>query len=137
MPKTPEMVAYHFHSSGEDTRTQAGDNRHPSHQGFRVSHRLLETVRANGQPLMTKSIFSCDTQTTISLIDEHSPRALMCAPLGLGKDAIDLLYVDVPIDDRMAHGPEEMFAFVQAVVQQASSVTAALASANDGRESAH
>jgi hypothetical protein len=132
MPKIPEVVAYYFGSSGEDTMAQTSDSRRPSHQGFRVSHRLLEAVRTNGRPLMTKSIFSCDTQITISLIDEHSPRALMCAPLGLWEDAIDLLYVDVPIDDRIARSPEEMFAFVQAVAHQTTSIVARLACANGG-----
>jgi hypothetical protein len=47
---------------------------------------------------------------------------------------VDLLYVDVPIDDSMAHGPEEMFAFVQAVAQQATSVAARLAAADHTRE---
>lgn len=126
LPKNPEVVAYHFGSCGDDTKAQSNDQRHPSHQGFRVSHRLLEKVRADGRPLMTKSIFSCDTQVTISLIDEYSPRALMCAPIHFGKDAVELLYADVPIDDRSAHGPEEMFAFVQAVVRRGSSVAAAL-----------
>jgi len=127
MPRIPQVLACHFGSSGEDTRAHAHDNRDPSHQGFRVSRRLLEAVRANTQPLMTKSIFSCDTRITISLIDEHSPRALLCAPIGLRKDAADLLYVDSPIDDRMAHGPEEMFAFIQAVARQATSIVEALA----------
>jgi hypothetical protein len=131
MPKAPEVVAYHFGASGEDTRTHAVDDRHPSHQGFRVSHRLLEMVRANGQALMTKSVFSCDTQITLSLIDEHSPRALMCAPIGIAKDAMDLLYVDVPIDDRLAHGPEEMFAFVQAVAHEVTAITAKPTSVNN------
>jgi hypothetical protein len=136
MPKTPEVLVCHFGSSGEDTLAQIRDHRDPSHQGFRVSHRLLEAVRTRAQPLMTKSIFSCDTRVTISLIDEHSPRALLCAPIGSRKDAADLLYVDVPIDDRMTHGPEEMFAFVQAVARQATTVAAALDHAHDGRESA-
>ncbi len=125
MPDTPEVVAYHFGAGAEDARTQAGGRKLPSHQGFRVSHRLLETVRTNGGPLMTKSIFSCDSQITVSLIDEHSPRALMCTPIGIGKDALDLLYVDIPIDDRLAHGPEEVFAFLQAVVREAAAAMTA------------
>ncbi len=128
MPKTPQVVAYHFGSSGEDTLIQAGTKMDTFYQGFRVSRRLLDAVRTNGRPLMTKSIFSCDTQITISLIDEHSPRALVCAPMGLRKNTMDLLYADVPIDDHMAQGPEEMFAFVQAVAQQVTSVAVRLAS---------
>jgi hypothetical protein len=136
MPKTPEVLACHFGSSGEDTLAHVRDHRDPSHQGFRVSHRLLEAVRAKARPLMTKSIFSCDTRVTISLIDEHSPRALLCAPIGPREEATDLLYVDVPIDDRMTHGPEEMFAFVQAVARQATIVAAALARADSEQQSA-
>jgi len=132
MTKTPEVVAYHFGSSGEDTHAQIGDRMDPFHRGFRVSHRLLEAVRADGKPLMTKSIFSCDTRVTISLIDEHSPRALMCACIGLRQDAADLLYVDVPIEDRIAQSPEEMFAFVQAVAHEAASVAGRLACSTDG-----
>jgi hypothetical protein len=132
LPRIPEVPAYHFGSSGEDTRASVS-HRGPSYQGFRVSHRLLENVRTDDRPLMTKSIFSCDTQVTISLIDEHSPRALICVPIGRGADSIDLLYADVPLDDYLSPGPEEMFAFVQAVARLASSVTAALRSIDNER----
>ena len=71
---------------------------------------------------MTKSIYTCDTQVTVSLIDEQSPRALICAPLGSLADAVDLLYVDVPIDERTAPDAEEMFAFVQVVAQRVVAV---------------
>jgi hypothetical protein len=131
VPRFPEVVAYHFGSSGDDTIAPVSDRGHPSHQGFRVSRRLLEEVRAGGRPLMTKSIFSCDTQVTTSVIDEHSPRALMCAPIHFGKDTVELLYADVPIDDRLAYSPEEMFAFVQAVVQHVSAVAVTLRSVAD------
>ena len=73
---------------------------------------------------MTKTIYSCDTEVTISLIDEHSPRALICVPLGTREDTTDLLYVDAPMDDRSGPSPEEMFAFVQAVAQQIQEATA-------------
>ena len=66
---------------------------------------------------MTKSIFSCDTQVTVSLIDEFSPRALMCVSLGAVGQSVDLLYVDVPIDERRKPSAEEKFAFVQAVAR--------------------
>ena len=120
----PDVLAYHFGDSGEDTQVPSGPDGpwHPSHRGFRVSRRLLEAVRANGRPLMSKSIFSCETTITITIMDEHSPRALLCVPMGRRGDALDLLYVDVAIDDRMAHGPEEMFAFVQAVARHATAV---------------
>lgn len=119
----PETLACHFGSSLEDTMAEA-DGGHPSHLAFRVSHRLLEAVRTRGRALMSKSIFSCDTQITISLIDEHSPRALICAPLGSVDDAVDLLYVDVPIDERARPDAEEVFAFVQAVVREVQKIMA-------------
>jgi hypothetical protein len=131
MSMTPQVAAYHFGTSGEDTLTQAR-SREPSRQGLRVSHRLLEAVRANARPLMTKSIFSCDTQVTISLIDELSPRALLCSPIGPWKQTVDLLSVGVPIDDRAGDGPEEMFALVQAVAAHATSVIATTTPTNDG-----
>jgi hypothetical protein len=40
------------------------------------------------------------------------------APLVLDQTAIDMLYVDVPITGHAQAGPEEIFAFVQAVAQQ-------------------
>jgi len=109
MPEVPQVLASHF----------GGDCKHFAHHGLRVSHRLLEAVRTAGHPLMTKSIFSCDTEVTISLFDEHSPRALICVPLTVSDEMVNLLYVDVPITTgRTGPGPEEMFAFVQAVAQQ-------------------
>ena len=123
MPSAPDVLAYHFGSSPGETHVGSIYNWHPSHHGFRVSHRLLEAVRTDEHPLMTKSIFSCDDEITISLIDEHCPRALICTPLGSVAQAVDLLYVDVPIDERTPPGPEEMFAFVQAVARQVQAAT--------------
>ena len=115
-PAAPAVMACCFGSKPGDTGVEFGSNS-PSHLAFRVSHRLLEAVRKGGRPLMTKSIFSCDTQVTVSLIDEFSPRALMCASLGATGKTVNLLYVDVPIDERHKPSAEEMFAFVQAVAQ--------------------
>jgi len=116
--KTLEVLAYHAGSSPEETRVGHSGGWHPSRRAFRVSHRLLDAVRAGGQPLMTKSIFSCDTQVTPSLMDELSPRALICVPFGVAEETAHLLYVDVPIDDRTVPGPGEMFAFVQAAARE-------------------
>ena len=119
-PAYPAVMACHFGSTPEDARADRGSDRCPSHLAFRVSHRLLEAVRKDDRPLMSKSIFSCDMKVTVSLIDEHSPRALICASLGTTGQAVDLLYVDVPIDERYRSSAEETFAFVQAVAQLVS-----------------
>jgi hypothetical protein len=113
--KMPDVLAYHFGGNPADTGVPARAETDWPTAAFRVSHRLLDAVRLQGQPLMTKSIFSCDTQVTMSLIDEHSPRALICVPLGEHNECINLLYIDVLIDDRAPPGPEETFALVQAV----------------------
>lgn len=119
-PQAPVVMACCFGSKPGDTGVEFGGGSSPSHLAFRVSHRLLEAVRKRGRPLMTKSIFSCDTQVTVSLIDEFSPRALMCASLGSDEKNVDLLYVDVSIDERHKPSAEEVFAFVQAVAQLVS-----------------
>lgn len=116
--KIPEVLTFHFGSGAEDTKFEENRIGHPSHLAFRVSHRLLEAVCSREQALMSKTIFTCDTQVTISLIDEQSPRAIMCVPLSSLKQTMDLLYVDIPIDKHIPPCPEEMFAFVQAVAQQ-------------------
>lgn len=107
----PEVLSCYFGTRPQDARAGTGDS-DPSHLAFRVSHRLLKAVRKEGRALMTKSIFSCDSQITMSAIDENSPRALLCAPVG---GTGDLLYVDTPIAEWRQPGPEEMFAFIQAV----------------------
>ena len=111
---TPTVLSCHFGTRPQDARPEMGNAPYPSHLAFRVSQRLLKAVQERGQALMTKSIFSCDTQITMSAIDEHSPRALLCAPVGATGD---LLYVDTPIEERRQPGPEEMFAFIQAVAE--------------------
>jgi hypothetical protein len=130
-PAAPAVMACCFGSRPEDARAEGGTSRYPSHLAFRVSHRLLEAVRKEGRPLMTKSIFSCDTLVTLSAIDEHSPRALICVPLSPTGQTVDLLYVDVPIEDRGKPGAEEVFAFVQAMTQLASQGKTALAGDTD------
>ncbi len=116
-PKGPEVLTCHLGIARKGRGGRPGDGVLPSHLALRVSHRLLEVVRKESRPLMTKSIFSCDTEITISLIDEHSPRAVICVPLVARRNTLDLLYVDVPIEEHIRVGPEEMFAFVQAVGQ--------------------
>jgi hypothetical protein len=113
----PDVMACSFGSRPKDGKVGSAAINFPSHLAFRLSHRLLEAVRKNGCPLMSKSIFSCDTQITLSLIDEQSPRAIICAPVSSTGETIDLLYVDVPISERRQPSAEEMFAFVQAVAR--------------------
>jgi hypothetical protein len=122
--RMPVLLAYQLAEAPADTRAHPDSEEESPYQALRVSHRLLEAVRTGGKPLMTKTVFSCDTSVTMSLIDEHSPRAVMCVPLAGDPGVVNLLYVDFPIDERVRPGPEEMFAFVQAVAKQLASPAA-------------
>ena len=118
IPKMPEVLACHFGDIPDETEAQAAAGLYPSHLAFRVSHHVLEEVRSKGNPIMAKSIYSSDFEITYTALDEHSPRAVMCAPLGDVTEGGDLLYLDIPIDETTKPTPEEVFAFVQAVSRQ-------------------
>ena len=67
---------------------------------FRLSHSVLETVRSSGNAVMERTIYSSDAEITTAIIDEHSPRAVMCIPLGdITEETVDVLYLDIPIDE--------------------------------------
>jgi sigma-B regulation protein RsbU (phosphoserine phosphatase) len=124
LPKSPQVLACHFGDSPDDT--SALDNRsfYPSlsvilnEVAFRVSRHVLEEVRAKGGALMAKSICSSDEEITATAIDEHSPRALVCAPLGDVTEPVDVLYVDIPIDRTQTTSPDEMLEFAQALAPE-------------------
>lgn len=134
LTRTPAILGYHFGGNLAHMGHGASEKVTPLHRGFRVSHRLLEAVCVREKPLMSKTIFTCDTEVTLSLIDEHSPRALMCSPINTPGQSMDLLYVDVPIDGHFQPGPEEMFVLVQAVAEQIQNA-ACISSETEGRES--
>jgi serine phosphatase RsbU (regulator of sigma subunit) len=121
IPKTPEVIACHFGVSLDDTAKQMAVGSYPSCLAFRVSHRVLDAVRSTGEAMMAKSIYSSDTEVTMTFVDEHSPRAAICAVLGEGAAKVDLLYLDIPIDGEAKADPEEMFAFVRLVAQEVAS----------------
>ena len=121
VPKAPDVLACHFGTSADDTTAQVTAGAYPSHLAFRVSHRVLDEVRSSGEPVMAKSIYSSDVEVTITVVDEHSPRAVICAPLGDAAETVDLLYLDIPIGGATKFSPEETFAFVGAVAQEVAS----------------
>jgi sigma-B regulation protein RsbU (phosphoserine phosphatase) len=130
IPKTPEVLAWHFGVRPDDTVMRGAQGSCPTHLAFRISRRLLESARSGDLPVMAKSVFSPDTQVTITLIEEHSPRATICAPLEHNDGLVDLLYVDMPIDGNARISPEEMFALVCAVAQEVVSARKSLAPAH-------
>jgi sigma-B regulation protein RsbU (phosphoserine phosphatase) len=98
LPKSPDILACHFGDISDDTIAQETAGRNPSHLAFRISRHVLESVRSTGEALMAKSIYSSDTEITASVLDEHSPRTVICAALGETTGPADLLYLDIPID---------------------------------------
>ena len=118
IPKLPTVLACHFGHEPDDTEASATSGLYPSRLAFRVSHRVLEEVRSSGKAIMAKSIYSSDFEITFTAVDEYSPRSVICAPLGDVAEGGDLLYLDIPIDDRTKTTPEEMFEFVQLVSRQ-------------------
>lgn len=117
---SPNVIAYHFSHSLLTSLAKGGRRGSSRVRALRVSHRLVDRVRQQGVPLMSKSIFTCDTQVTNALINEHSPRATICVPIDRTGQTQEVIYLDVAIEDRVPPGPEEGFAFVQAVAQQIS-----------------
>ena len=126
LPKSPDIIACHFGGAPEETAAPGTAASYPSRLAFRVSRHALEDVRSKGNPIMAKSIYSSDEEITSTFVDEHSPRSVICAPLGEFADTVDVLYLDIPIDETAGITPEQMFVFVQEVSQQVISARKSL-----------
>lgn len=132
LPKSPQVLACYFGDNPDDTRAAERPGLYPALPvilnlvAYRVSHHLLEEVRTKGNATMAKSIYSSDEEITTTAVDERSPRALICAPLGQDMETLDLLYIDVPIDPTTKSTPEEMFEFVRAVSREVISTRKSL-----------
>jgi len=123
LPKSPDILACHFGDSPDDTASVGAVREPPLHEiierlAFRMSHQVIEKVRTSATAVMAKSIYSSDLEITSTIVDEHSPRAVICAPLGDVTEAVDLLYLDIPIDDAAKTTPEQTFEFVRAVARE-------------------
>ena len=118
LPKSPDILACHFGDSPDDTAGQVPSPAYPSRLAFRMSRQVIERVRATANAVMAKSIYSSDLEITSTIVDEHSPRAVICAPLGDVTEAADLLYLDIPINGSTKTTPEETFEFARAVTRE-------------------
>jgi sigma-B regulation protein RsbU (phosphoserine phosphatase) len=124
LPKSPQILACSFGDSPDDTKALDRPGLYPSlpvilnQVAYRVSRHVLEEVRSKGNAVMAKSIYSSDEEITVTMVDEHSPRALICAPLGDVARGCDALYLDVPIDEAARTTPEEVFELVRAISRE-------------------
>jgi sigma-B regulation protein RsbU (phosphoserine phosphatase) len=124
LPKSPQILACSFGDSPDDTKALDRPGLYPSlpvilnQVAYRVSRHLLEEVRSKGNAVMAKSIYSSDEEITVTLVDEHSPRGLICAPLGDVRKGVDALYLDVSIDEAAKTTPEEVFELANAISRE-------------------
>lgn len=115
LPKLPDVLAFHYGDDTDETLGQEGGVSQAAGLAFRLSHSMLETVRSSGNAVMERTIYSSDTEITAAIIDEHSPRAVMCMPLGdITEETVDLLYLDIPIDET-TESTLDTFEFVKEV----------------------
>jgi len=132
LPQKPEVCAIYLGDNLYDTTVGDASGFYPSlpvafqERAYRLSRHVIERARSTGAPAMAKTIFSSDTEVTITLIDEFSPRAIICAPLSAGADTLDLLYLDFPFEESFGVSPEEMFAFTRLVAEEVAKVRKSL-----------
>ncbi|HUS73447.1 MAG TPA: SpoIIE family protein phosphatase [Sedimentisphaerales bacterium] len=126
IPERPDILACYFGDAQDDTAAQDTGAFVPPRLAFRVSGHVLDAVRSTADAAMVKTVYSADTDVTWTAVDAHSPRALICAPLGDVSKVGDLLYLDIPIGQTPQTSPEQMFDFVRAVSRQVISTRKSL-----------
>ena len=107
LPNSINILARCFGNNTDDSAVRDTAN-------FWLSRRVVEAVRTTGKAVMATSMHSSDTGMILTIVDEHTPRAVICAPLSDVTDAVDLLYLDLPMDTTTP----ETFEFVKAVSRQ-------------------
>jgi phosphoserine phosphatase RsbU/P len=105
--EAPEVLACRFGDDPDNVKDHDTTNLY-------LSQRVLESVRVSGRTVMAKSARSGEVDLLLTVQDVHNPRTVICAPLGLASDTVDLLYIDTPSE----HTSSETFEFILAVAQQ-------------------
>ncbi len=103
LPAAPRVLACHF---GREGLATGGE--------LRLSRRVLDSVRNTRQAVQGLSIASQGGGLTLTILDEHSPRTVLCAPITGGNDMTDCLYVDMPANC----AGEDALEFVEAMARQ-------------------
>ena len=118
IPERPDILACHFGDTQDDTAAQETGAFIPPRLALRISSHVLDAVRSTADAVMVKTVYTADTDVTWTAVDAHSPRLIICAPLGDISKIGDLLYFDIPIDETQQTSPEQIFEFVRAVSRQ-------------------
>lgn len=104
---SPEILACRFAAGRDDLDARGRGNLH-------LSRRVLEAVRAEGKSVMASSLPRQDVELHLTVVDRHTPRVVLAAPITDVARIVDVLYLDVP-SDRSAEGTLD---FVEAVARQ-------------------
>ena len=132
LPPKPDVWAIYLGDNPYDTTVGDTSGFYPSlpvtfqERAYRLSRHAIDKACSTRSPVMAKTIFSSDTEVTMTLIDEFSPRAIICVPLSAGAETLDLLYLDFPFDASAGASPEELFAFTRLVAEEVARVRKSL-----------
>jgi len=86
----------------------------PDSENLHISRRVIDAVRSTGNAVMATSSRSSEQDFSLTIVDERTPRAVLCSPLGEMTDIMDVFYLDIP----SGHATSEMLDFVRAVARQ-------------------
>ena len=102
-----DILACRFANAREDLDARGRGN-------LRLSRRVLEAVRAEGRSVMASSARRPDVELHLTVVDQHTPRVVLAAPITDPARTVDVLYLDIP-SDRPGEGTLD---FVEAVARQ-------------------
>jgi signal transduction histidine kinase len=107
LPKSPDILAYHF--GGATTNPAALETFY-----MHFSKRVLDAVRSTDAPVMASSGRSAGRKMELTIVDEHKPHLVFSARINDLGESIDVLYIDI----LESKSPKEMFDFVEAIARQ-------------------
>ncbi|MBN1845766.1 MAG: SpoIIE family protein phosphatase [Sedimentisphaerales bacterium] len=115
LPASLDILAHQF--GGPCRPEDSGDT-----NNLPISRRVMESVRQSRQPVMARSVHASEQDVTLTVIDIHHPRVVFAAPIHEADEAVEVLYLDLPMN-RM---PPDMFEFVRLLSRQVGLVRKSL-----------
>ena len=118
-PDAPELLAVHFGGTSGSTDDAA--------RKVHLSHRVLRAVRESGEAVIAGNLQAGPGRMDLTVMDAQRPRTVSAAPIVIGDDYTDALYLDIPFD---AAGVDALD-FARAVARQAAFARKSLLLADD------